>query len=280
MHMQVFLQRAVFTIAAITGCVLMTIAPAPAQSVETCKWGTSPGGTCVCDLRELRPLQGAVGLGEVAKKMRDILDDPTGEKAALDKDPIKVVRGVGQNFFIVDHHHGALAWLKAGHTLGTRKYMAAIWTGEPAKFWTKVTIDHLARMQDKDGVPIAPASLPATLDTMPDDPYRTLAWMLRKADGYCRGLMKPAPPPFAEFRWADWMRFQYGLTADKVKEAADLWLLKKKDRDAAKVAKQQALLAVVVGLAKTAAAKDLPGYRGDIPDGDDRLKNCNPSGGD
>jgi hypothetical protein len=38
----------------------------------------------------------------------------------------------------------------------------------------------------------------------PDDPYRTLAWMVRKRDGFCRALMQQKE--FAEFIWADWMR--------------------------------------------------------------------------
>ena len=96
--------------------------------------------------------------------------------------------------------------------------------------------------------------MPATVQALPDDPYRTLAWRVRKGEkdvendeGFCRGLIKENKE-FAEFQWADWLRtrpeFQNppGPTKD--------WSGKKRKE--------------AIALAKTSAASHLPGYRKDL----------------
>jgi hypothetical protein len=72
-------------------------------------------------------------------------------------------------------------------------------------------------IENKDGGVIAPDALPTSLEQLPDDPYRTLAWMVRKRDGFCRALMQQKE--FAEFIWADWMRGQNELPPAQVAAA-------------------------------------------------------------
>jgi hypothetical protein len=45
-------------------------------------------------------------------------------------------------------------------------------------------------LENKDGGVIAPDALPTSLEQLPDGPYRSLAWMVRKKDGFCRALMQ------------------------------------------------------------------------------------------
>jgi len=231
------------------------------NSPETCSpVTTARGAKCNCDLRTLRPLQGAVGMEEVRKKKEDIEDTNkivTGKKTRLDLayDPIKIVLGP-DGLYVTDHHHGALAWLKAGHTMGTCQTQpeSDIISNHREFFWYTLKTRNLVWLKDKNGRTITENQLPTTLEALPDDPYRTLAWRVRKGDkdvpndeGFCRGLME-GNKEFAEFQWADWLRkrpeFQNppGPTED--------WS-KKKRKEA-------------IALAKTPAASGLPGYRSDL----------------
>ncbi len=250
-------------------------------SADTCRWGTSPGGTCICDLRTLRPLQGAVGVGEIAKKRKDIEEDFTKEVADLKKDPIPIVRGPNQDFYVIDHHHGARAWMAADFTHATCKYQEAVATTEPVRFWSEMQARRWVRLADQNGTPIGVDDLPQTLEKIPDDPYRTLAWLLRKADGYCRKLMTP-PPPFAEFLWADEMRQrpdQLAPAAVAAATAPDLWQARpgetKRQTKARREAAQAPVLGAALAFARSPAAASLPGYQGTRG-----LKNedCNPKG--
>ena len=89
-----------------------------ADKKQRCDLQTMPGVGCTCDLKSLRPLQGAVGMGEVQQKADKIKKKPKREERNLAADPIKVVRGPGGQLFVTDHHHGARAWLLAGYSSG------------------------------------------------------------------------------------------------------------------------------------------------------------------
>jgi hypothetical protein len=47
----------------------------------------------------------------------------------------------------------------------------------------------------------APDSMPASVDGLIDDPFRSLAGAIKTAGGYAKDKA-----PFSEFRWADFMR--------------------------------------------------------------------------
>jgi hypothetical protein len=268
MHIHQLLRPAVCAVAAITGGLLLTTAPARFAGSGPISDVTFDG----CDLRALRPLQGGVGLGEVMKKKRDIEEDLQAELDDLKNHPIQVVRGLGGDLFVIDHHHGARAWIEANHPTGTCQILDPDppLSTEPEKFWAELEARGWVRLADENGKPINPDALPKTLQKLPDDPYRTLAWMLRKADGFCRARMTPSPPPFAEFRWADWMRGKSELPFDKVAAATnpELWNLKKKDR----VTRQKEVLDAALAASKSPEAATLPGYRGD----EDPSSECPP----
>src|SRR5262249_27366581 len=94
------------------------LGPSLADEKLRCDQRTVPGVNCSCDLKSLRPLQGAVGMGEVRQKAEKIKEKPKKEEGKLAADPIKVVRGPDGNLFVTDHHHGARAWLLAGYAAG------------------------------------------------------------------------------------------------------------------------------------------------------------------
>ena len=216
-----------------------------ADKGQRCDPHTAPGVNCTCDLKSLRPLQGAVGMGEVRQKTDKINKKPKKEASKLAADPIKVVRGPAGQLFVTDHHHGARAWLLAGYSSGTCSIEPDPSSDDPGKFWPRLVDLKKVHLENKDGVVITPDALPKSLEQLPDDPYRTLAWMVRKKDGFCRAFMEQRE--FAEFIWADWMRGRAELPAAQVAAAPDKWLK------------------AALKLAKSPAAAGLPGYVGDKP---------------
>jgi hypothetical protein len=218
------------------------------DSADTCKQQPS-GVKCTCDLRVLRPLQGAVGLDEVMEKKDEIIKrsmgkDPERARRELAYDPIKVVAGPGGALFVTDHHHGARAWLEAGQKMGTCAIQDALPVDTDASFRAELEKKNLVRLANQDGVVIKWEELPKTLKALPDDPYRTLAWLVRKKPnyGYCRALMA-GHTEFAEFKWADWMRGKPELPPAEVK--ASPWKM----------------LPAALKLAEGPLATSLPGYR-------------------
>jgi hypothetical protein len=200
---------------------------------------------CSCDVRTLRPLQGAVGMEEVRNKADKIKARPRKACEILASDPIKVVRGPGEALFITDHHHGADAWRLAERPFALCEIADRAPLSSEAQFWSDLIKDHLVRLADADGKSISPEQLPSGLAQLPDDPYRSLAWRLRKNDGFCRSLMPQKE--FAEFIWADWLRKQPGLPVNAVRASA------------------KEMLPTALALARSPAAKDMPGYVGDKP---------------
>ena len=116
---------------------------------------------------------------------------------------------------------------------------------DPEKFWPRLVDLKKVHLKDKDGIVIAPDALPRSLEQLPDDPYRTLAWMVRKKGGFCRGIMDQRE--FAEFIWADFMRGRAEFPATQVAAAPDK------------------LLKLALKLAKSPAAEAMPGYVGNKP---------------
>jgi len=147
--------------------------------------------------------------------------------------------------FITDHHHGADAWRLAERPFALCEIADRVSPSSEAQFWSDLIADHLVRLADADGKSISPEQLPSGLAQLPDDPYRSLAWRLRKSGGFCRSIMPQKE--FAEFTWADWLRMRQELPVDAVRASA------------------KNMLPTALALARGPAAKDVPGYVGDKP---------------
>jgi hypothetical protein len=226
---------------------LLLSLPAAAADWPSCGLSTKAGITCSCDVRTLRPLQGAIGLEEVLAKKQKIADHPKREWRDLEEGPIKVIRGPGNGLYITDHHHGADAWRLAGKPIALCQIGKGPAFNTDAEFWSELERDHLVRLANAEGKPLMPAQLPQSLKLMPDDPYRSLAWLVRKNGGICRSEMKQKE--FAEFVWADWLREQPELPAAAVGASAKKMLPK------------------ALELVRGPAAKEMDGYVGSKPPG-------------
>jgi len=250
-----------FAVFLTSSLVLLSGAVASADKLPSCAEMTDPEKNCSCDLRTLRPLQGAVGQFEVAQKVDKIKDDPSKAEDRLRKDPIRVVRGPSGDLFIVDHHHTAIAWLDAGFLSSICSIEHPELSTDPALFWDQLADMKLDHLEDKNGAAIPHEKLPPTLFELrsEDDPYRSLAGLVRKNDGFCRD---PKHPEFAEFRWADFMRGRPELPAKAV------------------AASPKDMLGKALKVAQGPEAKDagLPGYNG--CDGKSHCPKCANSEGE
>src|SRR5882724_11143400 len=124
----------------LTFAVCVVSAGAIAAELPDCDKQTT-AEPCICDLHTLRPLQGAIGKGEVEAKAQDIQEDLKHERKKLAKDPIKVVRGP-DGLYITDHHHGALAWLTASTEPGICSVAVKKYPSDPAGYWKAIDSDH------------------------------------------------------------------------------------------------------------------------------------------
>lgn len=188
---------------------------------------------------KLRPTQMTVGKAEVAQKRE--LWRSLGKKKR--KEMIEAhwfpgVIGPKGKIYIVDHHHLGLALLEDGVKSVPVMVQGDFSWLEPEVFWRTMEFNRWAHPYDQHSHRMGYEAIPASLDQLADDPYRTLAARVREAGGYSKDAM-----PYAEFLWADYYRRQLRLPGGKVTAKAV----------------QQALL-----LAHGHAAAYLPGWAGAV----------------
>jgi hypothetical protein len=163
-----------------------------------------PGARCLIDVRSLRPTQIAVGLGEIRMRAERVLRmKPQKQERYLRGKEVPVVIGPGGEPFIVDHHH--LARLLLDSKLRSQVYavVRANWSDlPPDEFWKRMRENHWVYLYDEHGQgPLSPSALPKSVTDLKDDPYRTLAWLVRVRGGYAKTEI-----PFAELQWANFFR--------------------------------------------------------------------------
>lgn len=197
------------------------------------------GKTYRVNVSELRPTQLVVGRAEIERRREEISEMTKKElRKYLKKKTGEVVIGPGEEFWLIDGHHLATALLLEGkeemlvtvkndwHTLSQEEF-----------FRRMLRYKKMYLYDEKGKGPLDPSKLPKSLRSLRDDPFRSLAWRVRKAGGY-----ENSDIPFAEFEWAHFFRAKFSLTELK--------------RTPLKVLEE------ALKLARTAEAKDLPGFIG------------------
>jgi hypothetical protein len=188
----------------------------------------------------LRPTQFAVGMLEVDEKIN--LVRKYGKKQLqvyIDDNPVPVVAGPDKNLYVVDHHH----FLVVCYHLGVKKVRIDIVKDLSkremtyAQFWKWMFKSRHAYpfCQFGEG-PRKALYLPKDIRGLADDPYRSIAWFVRKA-----GAFENSDRNFAEFKWANFFR--------------KLRLL-----DRTGLVGLPGALVKAVALAQSPAAKNLPGF--------------------
>jgi hypothetical protein len=194
-------------------------------------------------ITDLRPTQITVGLHEVNEKRRHwrkIAAD--GGDAFLGRHMAPTVVGPRERHYIIDNHH----LVRALHDAGVEEVLVDVRAdlsglSKPV-FWRYLDNRAWCHPYDEKGRRVDFDDIPASIDKLRDDPYRSLAGDLRHAGGYAKDVT-----PFSEFLWADFLRGRIGLKAI--------------GRDYSRA------LGKAVALAKSKDADYLPGWCGPDPIG-------------
>ncbi len=194
-----------------------------------------------CAPNQLRPTQMSVGLAEVAIKRREWA--ALGRKQrreTLQQQVFPAVLGPGSRYYIIDHHHLGLALIEEA--------VDRVWIAlqddlswlEPAVFWRTMEFRAWAHPFDSGGKRREYRDMPRRLTQLQDDPYRSLAGNVHRGGGYAKSAA-----PYAEFLWADFFRTR--ISARRARR------------------EPRRALREGVALAKSAAARYLPGWSGSQP---------------
>ena len=154
---------------------------------------------------KLRPTQFAVGMLEVDEKIALVRKFNKKQlRDFIDETPVPVVISPHKELYVVDHHH----FLCVCYHVGIKKVRVRIAKDlskrkmSYATFWKWMfkTRNAYPFCQFGEG-PRKALYLPKDIRGLADDPYRSLAWFVRKA-----GAFENSDRNFAEFKWANFFR--------------------------------------------------------------------------
>jgi hypothetical protein len=153
----------------------------------------------------LKPTQFSIGIIEVEFKVLEMQKlSPKKLQKLVDSKPIPVVISPWGQLCITDHHHFLFACWHA-NVKKVRIEVVQDWSKLKLsyhQFWKKMQKRQLAYLYDQFGEgPRSPLYLPMDIRGVADDPYRSLAWMIRKEGGF-----ENSDTNFAEFKWANFFR--------------------------------------------------------------------------
>ncbi|MBF0590041.1 MAG: hypothetical protein HQL53_13045 [Magnetococcales bacterium] len=184
-------------------------------------------------LKDMHTTQYSVGMKSVnckAIKLKDKSDKKL--KSYLLSHPVPFVEHDGKYYF-TDHHHmssalriatgnpeqkvfGTIIGKVSKEDVAKRKKQINAKSDDEA-FWNIMLGNTWFYPFGVDGGgPQDPYDLPSVAKLSKgkrDNPYRSLAWMVRECGGYTK-----SPTPFTEFRWAYYLRGKLGMTNDRLRE--------------------------------------------------------------
>lgn len=180
-------------------------------------------------LSNLRACQQVIGSKEVEIRLneflgpfglnyetyRDLLPtDPTVVKVLNSQDlsewveskPLRVIAVSDEDLRVIDGHHMA----RILYLLGKQEAKVIIYFDETFQDLSEDEIWNLFRqngwihLRDKDRNSIHPDEIPRFIGDLNDDPFRSLAWMLKKLKAF-----KKTGVSFQEFIWADFLHSEF-----------------------------------------------------------------------
>lgn len=153
-------------------------------------------------LARLRPTQFTVGYAEVAEKSAEWRQLSRKRRhAEIESHVFPAVLGPGEDYYIVDHHHLGIALLdEKVKDVVVARLDDLSWLDVPV-FWRTMEFRGWSHPFDHRGRRCDCRDMPRRLADMQDDPYRSLAGLVRRAGGYAKDQA-----PFVEFIWADFFR--------------------------------------------------------------------------
>jgi hypothetical protein len=164
----------------------------------------------------LYPTQFNVGMDEVKRK-RAAWNKKTKEVKSgyLKSFVVPVIYGPGYQYHLVDHHHECLALHLEGQ-VKVRVHVLADLNELHANEFYSFMISSGWMYPFDNGVFKDPLDFPLKVGKLTDDPYRSLAGLVRDKGGFAK-----TDVPFSEFKWANFFR-SCKCKSDDVTLAMDL----------------------------------------------------------
>lgn len=187
----------------------------------------------------LRPTQFAIGMFEVHQKLNEF-QKQKHKRRWVDQTQVPIVIDPTGEKFVIDRHHFLfVCWSEEIKKVRVKVVKEFSKKTTFDVFWSTMKRRHWCHLYDQFGKgPRSPIYLPHDVRGLADDPYRSLAWLVRQHGGY-----ENTDQTYAEFQWANFFR-----------EHA---LLDRRFHLDLEVRVKQA-----TQLAKSRHAKNLPGYLG------------------
>ncbi|NUM89154.1 MAG: chromosome partitioning protein ParB [Bdellovibrionales bacterium] len=186
--------------------LLFFFTPATGRALPDCEdVDLEEGVKCKVRIKDLRPTQSQVGMVDVEAK-REMIRDLEYRKKKFKKfkkdNTAELVMGPDGELFIIDRHHAATAFHMEGYKRMRAKIVEDLSDLEPEEFWREMKKRKWCWQYDECYRKIeVPKDLPKRIGKLKDDPYRSLAWVLRQ-----KGCFEKTAIPFAEFYWGQALR--------------------------------------------------------------------------
>jgi len=151
----------------------------------------------------LRPTQMTVGMREVKEKRKRWREQKSKKKQGerLGTHMIPVVHGPDKRFYVIDHHHLALALHDEGVKDVLVTVVADLTMVDRDAFWVVLDDRKWVYPYNAKGERQHYREIPKAVVDLKDDPFRSLAGELRRVGGFAKDTT-----PFSEFLWADFLR--------------------------------------------------------------------------
>ncbi|QNI97950.1 ParB-like protein [Synechococcus sp. RS9902] len=191
---------------------------------------------------KLQPTQWCVGLAEIWSREKDFAQDTRQQRLDyLRGKPVPLIRSADGAMWMLDRHHRLRGLIGIDPVATTWGYVVE----ELPTADRNAVLAHLHNQgwlylyDGRGNGPLPAEQLPTSLLGLDDDPYRSLVWKLKQ-----EGWIKPQPLiPYHEFRWGAWLRSRPlpPFSSRRLEPA----------------------LAAARQLVCSAAAQDMPGWKGD-----------------
>ncbi|MEX0344598.1 MAG: ParB-like protein [Rhizobiaceae bacterium] len=175
-------------------------------------------------IAELKPTQMTLGMYFVSLNLDGFQElSKKRFKKLVERKVVPAVRGPDKHYWMIDRHHFCRSLYERGETsANVKKVLDCSHLGEK-EFAHVMEKSGLIHPYNEAGDRLGFSDLPTKISELTDDPYRTLAGLVREHGGY-----RKEKRPYAEFLWADFYRERVdrhlltGNFSDAVQLAVDL----------------------------------------------------------
>jgi methionine-rich copper-binding protein CopC len=178
--------------------------PTPRTAIQHPGWRALPpaeGSIRRIAIRTIRPTQITVGFREIEEKRRRYREALAAGRIALPRQPVPVVLGPDATPYALDRHHWLCALIAEDVDMVTVCVVDDLSGLKPTAFWRTLEQRGWCHPYDQNGLRQGFDAIPASLENLQNDPFRSLASALRRAGGFEKDRTL-----FSEFRWATYLR--------------------------------------------------------------------------